>query len=93
MTDIDCGSYGTLTGGVCECVLGWVGTLCDENEIFMTVLSHVLGTCWEHTIAAGAWDWGWLIMLDDLSFFYQLQYSSLQETLCLKPSSRLLPAV
>eukprot|EP00704_Kipferlia_bialata_P012131 g12131.t1 len=46
MTDIDCGSYGTLTDGVCECVLGWAGTLCDQNEIYMTVLNHTLDSWW-----------------------------------------------
>ncbi|GCA64761.1 hypothetical protein KIPB_015311, partial [Kipferlia bialata] len=43
MADLDCGAYGTLTDGVCECVLGWAGTLCcDENQIYSTVLQHVM---------------------------------------------------
>ncbi|GIQ85296.1 hypothetical protein KIPB_006937 [Kipferlia bialata] len=43
---LECGSYGTLTDGVCECVLGWGGTLCDENEIYSTVMEHVLTAWW-----------------------------------------------
>ncbi|GIQ89020.1 hypothetical protein KIPB_011394 [Kipferlia bialata] len=52
MTDIDCGSYGTLTDGACDCVLGWAGTLCDENEIYMTVLYHVMSSWWFWTLFA-----------------------------------------
>ncbi|GIQ82671.1 hypothetical protein KIPB_003847 [Kipferlia bialata] len=43
---INCGDYGNLVNGACECVLGWEGGQCTENRIFRTLVSHVTGTRW-----------------------------------------------